>query len=170
MIRKQGNRTDLLWTWAPGDAEAPSLFDHGDKATPILQISILVLGLLRNSVLSGLHVQVDFCAHPLPILFAQQCADQSLATIRIGKQCGHTGSPLELLVQALRSIGGSHAHPMAVWQIEYSKPLWQIHFSPSGEFGVTHLPLLERHVKQALDLVGIAGIEDARICLVTGAR
>jgi hypothetical protein len=39
---------------------------------------------------------------------------------------------------------------MTVWQIEHSKTLGQINFSPSGELGVTYLPILECHVEQAL--------------------
>lgn len=54
-----------------------------------------------------------------------------------------------------------HARPMAVWQIEYSKNLWQIRLSPSSELGVIHLPLLECYVEQALSLMGIADIEEA---------
>ena len=73
---------------------------------------------------------MDFCGHPLLVLFGQQCTDQSLATIWIWKQRSDTDSPLELLVQALQSIGGSHAHSMAVWQVEYGETLWQIDLGP----------------------------------------
>lgn len=85
------------------------------------------------------------------------------------QQHGATGSPLKLLVQALQSIDATHTHthPMAVWQIEDGEALWQICLRPIGQLRVTYLPLLERHVEQALGLMGIAGIVDAT---ATGVR
>ena len=88
-----------------------------------------------------------------------QCADQSLATIRIRKERGQPDATLAFLVQSLQAIDGANAHPMVVWKAEHRKTLRQIYLRPTGQLRVTHPAILERHVEQALGLIGIAGTE-----------
>ena len=73
----------------------------------------------------------------------------SLATIWIGKQFGHTGSPFELLVQAFQSVGGAHAHPMRLRKAKHGKTFWQIHFGPRSQLRVPYLPVLEGQIEKS---------------------
>ena len=79
-------------------------------------------------------------------------ADQAQAAVGVWKQRSYAGSALELLVQALQSVGGAHAYPVG---------LGQVVFGPGGQLQVADLPALERRVEQALCLNGIARVEDA---------
>ena len=63
--------------------------------------------MLRIRIDSGLHGQVDFCAHPLLIMFCQDGAHQPQAARQIRKQGGDPLSTFDLLVQALHTLGGS---------------------------------------------------------------
>lgn len=61
---------------------------------------------------SGLHGQVDFCCHPLLILFSQDGTHQSQTARRIGKQRGDPCPAFDLLVESLDPIGRAHPNPV----------------------------------------------------------
>ena len=110
----------LIWRKAATVAQQAGEFE--DKATSFLSIPIPALGFRLIDARSGFHVQVDFCAHPLLVLFGQSRADQSFTTLRIRKQRRNSGAPFELFVQALQPIGGAHAHPGPSGKLKTAKP------------------------------------------------
>ena len=56
----------------------------------------------------------------------------------VGEQGCHMGSPLEILIQSLQAIGGTHAHPMGLKQAKHREALGQVFLSPGGQLGVAH--------------------------------
>ena len=115
--------------------------------------------MLRKSVGLGFHVQVDFCSHPLLILFGQDGRDQSQAAGSIGKQSSHTRSALEILVQALKAVGRTRAYSVFWRQTKHSKTLRQIRLGPGRQLGMRTAPAINCQAQQAARFIRSRSIE-----------
>ena len=90
------------------------------------------------------HREVDFCAKPLLVLLDEQCADQSQATLWVGKQTSDAGSAFDLFIQSLQPVGRSHAHPMRGGQSEDGKSLGKVLLGPQRKLWIVVAPELQR--------------------------
>ena len=123
-----------------------------------------------NTRRSGFHGQVDFCGHPLLILFGQDGGDQAQAAGSVGEQPGDSRSSFDLLVQSLQPVGRTHGARVFRRQCKRPKALGQIRLVPSRKFGMRAAPALYCQAKQPGCFVGVGRIEIERIVRNTGTR